>query len=286
MAEYKKNHFVPKSILEYWIDENTTHKGVHVFDINSQRFYVSTSLGKTPFSFAIVDDLYILTNNGNRLVGLEKWFSNQESSLSSLVRQVHNKQSLKFNDTIELSKIMMALTSLEYRSNYVLKIILELIKEDVSLRDKISANSDRPLKQLVLENIIHITSDQHIDFVPAEMIFFFAPENKDWVISDRPYFNHKDFDYRFVVLTNKVIVGYKHSLEFVYNFVDVNNEFYEILNQIIAMNAREWLVAKNKEDLKKYSSTFNTNEWKQSLKEDKVIWMPIKNLISGYTIDR
>lgn len=286
MTEYKRNHTIPTSMLEYWIDEDTPHKGVHVYDIKSQRSHISTSLGKKPFSFAIVDNLYVHDNNGKRAVGLEKWFSKQESSLSNLIRQANNRQPIEFKKSDEMTKIMMALTSLEYRSNYAINKIYDFIKDSEGLRKKISANPERPLEQLVLENIIHVITDQHIDFMPAEMIFFFSPENCHWIISDRPFLYHDSFEYHFVVLTNKVIVGYRHFSEFVYNYVDMNNEHFEEINKMFAMNAREWLVAKNEEELNKYSALFLTKEWMDSFKEDNPFYKPIKNLMCGWTIDR
>lgn len=286
MTEYKRNHTIPVSILEYWIDENTPHKSVHVYDIKSQHSHISTSLGKKPFSFAFVHDLYVHDTHSKRAVGLEKWFSKQEGSLSILTRQANNRQPIEFKKSDEMTKIMMALTSFEYRSNYAIKKIYDFIKDSEGLRKKISANPERPLKQLVLENIIHVVTDQHIDYMPAEMIFFFSPENCHWVISDRPFLYHDSFEYRFVVLTNKVVVGYRHSPKFVYNYVDINNENFEEINKMFAMNAREWLVAKNEKELNKYSALFLTKEWKDSLKEDDPFYKPIKNLISGSTIDR
>ena len=52
------------------------------------------------------------------------------------------------------------------------------------------------------------------------------------------------------------------------------------------MNAREWLVACSEEELKKYSSVFQSNEWKQSVNEDKITFKPIRLSTSGWTIDR
>src|SRR5262252_7030740 len=73
MAEYKKNHSVPRFMLEYWVDPSTPHRGIHVHEIATRRTYVSTEQSKKPFSFAITTDLYIHTTNGSRAVGLERW---------------------------------------------------------------------------------------------------------------------------------------------------------------------------------------------------------------------
>ena len=57
--EYKRNHFIPRFMIDYWVDPTTPHKGVHVRDIKQRRTYVSTGKGSKPFSFAIANDLYI-----------------------------------------------------------------------------------------------------------------------------------------------------------------------------------------------------------------------------------
>jgi len=284
--EYKRNHTIPISILKYWIDENSSHKVVHVYDINCQRIFVSTSQSKKPFSFAIMNNLYITNSNGIRAVGLEKWFARQESSLSCLIKQAHNRQPIKVKSSFDMTKLMMALTGLEYRSNYDIKKICEFIKNNEMIRREISANPERPTEQLVLENIIHVVTEQHLDFMPTEMTFFFAPKNCYWIMCDRPYLKHKTLEYRLVVLTNKIIVSYRRSSAFNYNYIDMDNEYFEEINKLFIMNAREWIVSKNESDLVKYSALFQTDEWKKSLTEDKPVWQPIKNLTSGWTIDR
>jgi hypothetical protein len=286
MPEYKRNHTIPRFMLEYWIDVNTEHKGVHVYDVNSQRYYISTSQGGKAFSFAIINDLYIHEAYNKRAVGLEKWFSQQEQALSTLISQVHTRQTIKPISSIESTKLLMALTGLEYRSNYVLKKMFEAIENNDIEREKISANPERPSKQLLLENIVHLVTEQHLEFIPTEMFFAFAPENCNFLLCDRPFINYKEFEYRFVVLTNKIILGYRHSTKDTIDYMDLGKDFFELINEKIALNAREWLVACNEEELKKYSAVFHSKEWEQSVNEDKVIFKPIKFLSSGWTIDR
>ena len=286
MSEYKKNHTIPKFMLEYWSDKGSAFQGVHVYDINTKRYYISTGIGKKPFSFAITKDLYIHNSYSKRAVGLEKWFSQQENSLSLLIKQAHNKEAIKITSTFALTGILMGLTSLEYRSNYDINKILKAIENNKTLREQISASPLRPPEQLVLENIIHLVTEQHLEFIPTEMVFGFPPNNNNWVISDRPFFNDNNFEYRFVVLTNKLILGYRRSKAFTYNYIDFNEEFHEFFNKLIALNAREWLVAYSEREIKKYSSIYQTDEWKQKVINDKIIFKPIKYLSSGWTIGK
>lgn len=52
MAKNKKNHFIPESLLKYWIDPKASHQGVHVYDIVKKRVYVSTGAGSLAYSNA------------------------------------------------------------------------------------------------------------------------------------------------------------------------------------------------------------------------------------------
>ena len=286
MPEYKKNHTIPRFMLEYWIDVNTEHKGVHVYDVNSQRYYISTSQGRKAFSFAIINNLYIHDSYNKRAVGLEKWFSQQEQALSTLISQAHKRQTIQPISSMESTKLLMALTGLEYRSNYVLKKLLEAIENNEIDREKISANPERPSKQLLLENIVHLVTEQHLKFIPTEMFIAFAPENCNFLLSDRPFINYEELEYRFVVLTNKIVLGYRRSTQDTIDYIDLRKDFFELINEKIAFNAREWLIACSEKELKKYSTVFNTKDWEQSVKEDKVIFKPIKFLCGGWTIDR
>lgn len=286
MSNYKKNHSVPRFMLEYWVDQNTPHKGVYVYELKSQRYYISTGQGRKPFSFAITNDLYVHTANGIRAVGLEKWFSDQENSLASIVRQVHNRQMLAECSLKDFTKIIMAIIGLECRSSYNISKIQEIIEKDSFVRKTISASPSCPPEQLVLENIVHWVNEQLPSAVPTEMVFYFAPEYLSLVLGDRPYFNHNEIEYRFVVLTNKVLLGYRHSNEFTYKYIDAEKEFIEMINKQVALNAREWLVADNPEVLKKYAALFQSDDWKQSVSSERVTWFPVQYLISGWTIDR
>ena len=286
MADYKRNHTVPVFLLKYWVDEATQYKGVHVFDLVRDKIIVSTSQGKRPFSFAINEDIYVHDGYTTRSVGLEKWFSGQEAELSNLANKVHNRMPILIKTTFQMTKIMMALTSLEYRSNYSISLITKKIESEKDLRCKISANPERAIKQIVLENLVHLITEQSMEYMPAVMLFMHSPPNCDWVISDRPYFNDESLEFRLIVLTNKVLVAYSRSADFSYRHIDVSIEDFEFFNKYLALNAREWLVVKDKTELGKYRKLYKTTEWANLKSHDTVVYKDINRLTSGWTIDR
>jgi hypothetical protein len=287
VTDYKKNHGVPRFMLEYWVDPSTSHKGVHVHEVKSRRSYVSTGEGKKAFSFAITNDLYIHTGYGNRAVGLERWFSRLEDALAALVHQVHVKKEPIEYTSFTYTKTLMAIISLECRSPYNIQKIQKAIEEDKSLREIISPDPSHPLEQQILENIVHLVSEQVESLTPTEMIFFLAPRSRSWVIGDRPYLTDDRLEYRFVVLTNKVLLGYRRSPdEDKYQYQEVKENFIENINRMITLQAREWLVADTSAILQKYVTLFDSDEWRTSVAADHISLLPVRNLTSGWTINK
>jgi hypothetical protein len=134
MAEYKRNHSIPRFMLEYWVDPSTTHKGIHVHEVATQRTYVSTGQGRKPFSFAITTDLYVLhATNGSRAVNLERWFSGLEDALAVFVRRVHAREPIYMSGQ-ECMKVLMAVLGLECRSPYNMRHIQAALESNRTLR--------------------------------------------------------------------------------------------------------------------------------------------------------
>jgi len=288
VAESKKNHFIPKSLLKYWIDPKAPHQGVHVYDIVKKRVYVSTGAGSTPFSFAIGRDLYVHTAKGTRAIGLEKWFSGLESSLASLARQAHAQaDEIKLGVLANWTKALMAVLGLECRSPYVIRKMEKALQENPALREIISPDATRPIQQQVLENIIHQVSERVEAVTPVELTFLHAPEGGSWLVSDRPYFNDGRLAHRFVVLTNKVLLVYTRSESALqYQHQTATRDFYATINHQLAVHAREWLAADARSLLDEYVPVVGSEEWLQSVASETVDVDAVRYLTSSWTIDR
>jgi Protein of unknown function (DUF4238) len=243
MAEYKKNHSVPRFMLEYWVDPSTPHKGIHVHEIATRRTYVSAGQSKKPFSFAITTDLYVHTTNDSRAVGLERWFSGLESSLAVFVRQAHMRESISYTSAQECTKVLMAILGLECRSRYNIGLMQATLESDNTLRFLMSGDLRRKPQQVVLENIVNQVHEHVASFTPTEMTFFIAPVGQSWLVSDRPYVNDKRLSVRLVVLTNQILLAYRHSNFPRYQYREANASFLTEVNKQITLQARDWLAA-------------------------------------------
>jgi hypothetical protein len=286
MPQYKYNHCIPVFLLKYWIDPSLAHSAVNVYDIDEKRFYKSSGNANKPFSFAIRNDLYVLNSDKKRAVALEKWLSSFESTLATFTQQVHgNRQNITLNRQ-QYIKLIGAFLSLQCRSPYNIRKAVEAIDNNANLRSSISANPDRPTKQLVLENLIHLVTDQAPQFIPTEVKVFYPPEQYNWVISDRPYLIVPGFEYRFVVLTNKVVVAFRQADDTSIHFENINVEFYKFIKKEFILNAREWLVARTSQELEYAVKIIQSDEWKQRISKAKLSWVPVKTLQFGWTIDR
>lgn len=284
--DYKRNHFIPRFMLDYWVDPLASQPGVHVYDIQRKRTRFASGRGGKAYSFAIANDLYVHSVGGSRAVGLERWFSGLEGALAALARQAHERRdSIAYGASEDCTKALMAIFGLECRSPYNVRIIEQKLASDESLRKLLDPDSVAPAEQQVLENIVHYVSDRVADYTPTEMIFMVAPESRSWLLCDRPYFHQPDLGYRFVVLTNKILLGFKRSSDVPkYNYVDANAEIFALLNHHIALQARDWLVADSSATLGEFEAVVESTEWEKNVASDHISYEPIRNLNGGWRI--
>lgn len=278
-------------MLQYWVDSDTPHKGVHVYDIRSKRSYISTGLGAKAFSFAIVDDLHIPIVNGKRAVGMEKWFSALEGPLSTFIRQAHaRKKPLTFQPPEKYTRTLMALLGLECRSRYNLALIQRELEHNDSLTKALDDGRESAPKTVVLENLVHAVSEKLAYICPTELNIVHAPRGRSWITCDRPFITSANnlTGFRHVVLTNKVLLSYRRSEDGTdnYSYSDATVDFADLINNEVALTARDWLVADSPRLLAKYAALTQTDEWHRRVAEDQLSFLPIKHLTTGWAITR
>jgi hypothetical protein len=275
-SEYKRNHTIPRCMLDYWVDNTGTFPCVHVYDIRQDRIYKSESRGKKAFSFAIENDLHIVEVNNHRATSVEQLLASLEGTLCHFLRAVHKRSPFELESSEEI-KLAMAFQALECRSRYD----LQLVRSYISRNQKPGLSDE---KKLTLENFIDYLTTMARGFVPLEIVAINSGDDS-WIISDRPFFHSAEISHRLLVLTNKVLIGYKKS---------ANNSRYTYLdcpstvemNRMIAFQARDWIAADNAQTLQKYISVFKEPAWKESKEKDGVTELILPIPTQGWVINK
>jgi hypothetical protein len=291
MTQYKRNHTIPRAMIEFWVDPTTPHKGVHVYEIEGERTTISTGRGSSPFSFATENDLHVPLVDGERAVELEKWFSTLEGALLPFIRQAHQKKvPIEFGSEAQQTKTMMALLGLEIRSPYNLRMVqAELERNDV-VRQLIASGQGASVKQQALENLIHAVTEQVAYISPVELNIFHPPPGRSWILSDRPFLPRAPDpkSLRTVVLSNRVLLSFRRSEcgDSRSEYLDASDDMVDMINNEIALSARQWIVADSPTTLARYAEVVRGDEWRRRMAEDTISFLPIKFLTTGWAITR
>lgn len=271
--EKKNNHYIPKCLLKRWKTNNGKFDGVHVLDLQSKSIDFSASNGKKGFSFASIDNLYVLTKDNDRLVNLENWFDGLENSLSTFIDKVERKDKELFKNLGHLNKLIMSLVAFEFRSRYNFEIGLEYLNKNKEIKDKFIGKDSF---QIILENVVNGTTYLSNQIFPVELTVW--ESDKPLLLSDRPLLFKIVDDYSFFPLTpNKLLSFKKTTNESTINFQKATVDFVDKFNDMITESARDWIVSVQKQDLELISQT---KEFKQPV--DSVIFNEIDRLLIGY----
>lgn len=274
--KYRHNHYIPSCIIKSWCTEGPKYKGVHVYDILKHKKIFSCGEGQRKYSFAIVDNIYILETNKKRATSVEKWFQSHENALSLLIEGFNKHRSGNFEiDINNLILIKMSIIGLEHRTKYV----LNKTKKEILFRN--GQENKNNIKRVVLENMIAAITEMTKSIGPALVIVTRLKE-KELLLCDRPVIDGDNI--KIAVIGRKImIVIMKDSISKVI-FKNEDTDFVDVVNQYILTNAREWIVAGNEKILDKYIPFFITEEYKKDIQNEKVTAIKPEHLKSGYSI--
>jgi Protein of unknown function (DUF4238) len=272
---YKRNHIIPRCMLDYWVDNSGEYPGVHVYDINKKQIYKSEARGKKAFSFAFEDDLYIADINRQRAVSVERFLASIEGTLSQFIALAQNRSPINMDER-EVAKLLMAFQSMELRSRYSFQLIGNYINgQQMAKPEKV--------KKLVLENFIDCVTTMAKKFVPLELTIVNSGEDS-WLLSDRPYYYSPDIEHNLLVLSNKVLVGYRKSPnDFRYVYTDTPS--VGEINRMIVLQARDWIASDNLGLLQNHIPIFNEPSWMVSKENDQVKIINLPAPIVGWEIN-
>jgi len=277
MPEKKNNHYIPKSILKYWVTKNEKNKkGVYVFDLKKNKSYFSEPFGRRAFSFAIENDIYVPVIEGKRRLELEEWFAGLENTLAITVKKIESDtNSTLFKSKKEMDKFILALFSFKHRTKYVVKNIEKYLKNNPKYLKLITGKKDNSSEVILLENIVNAINHDAIKLSRFEMIIMKSKENS-FIYGDLPFLENIIDGYNFMPLTNKILIAFRSTKEkSFYKKYECENKMVESINFAIASNSENWIVADNLNQIIKYQSELKTKT------DDETVYVPFNFALNG-----
>jgi len=284
---HRKNHYIPKFMLKYWLVEQDGFRGVHVYRVadGTSSFDRVGRNARNPFSFAIVEDLYVPIIEGQRAIAMEKgWFNGLEHAMAEVIRQAHDGEPIALTKHDVMSRLKMGLLALHMRPRAIIELVSDVVDADPRLRAAISANPERSTHRIVLENLIHMVTEL-TNLHPFVDYIFLLGEPGTFIIGDRPCFSTGELG-RFAVLTDRVAVQFSPSRTHCdrYKYVDAPDGMVDLINERMALQARDWLVAGSSDTLVRYSSVIKTDEWHEEWEATKPEFVRPGTLSCGWSI--
>ncbi len=268
----KNNHYVPKCLLKRWSHNNGRYDGVFVLNCSSKTIDFSSAKGSKAFSFASINNLYILDKDNDRYTNLEDWLSGIEGILSVFIDKVIRKETALFKDHSQLHKLLMGLLSFNFRSRYFFQEGEKYIDSNPQIKFQFA---ERSSLQILLENVVNATTDKVNQIFPVE--FIVCNSTVPLLICDRPLLFDVFDDYSFIPLSPYLLLSFrKAQRQSTIVYKAINNNLADSFNNQIIKAARDWIVSTNKKELKRIM------ESKDFEYSDKIIFEEFKTLIHGY----
>lgn len=271
--EKKNNHYIPKCLLKRWLTNNGRNNGVHVLDIPSKSIDYSSSNGRKAYSFASINNLYVLTKEDERLSNLENWFDGLENSLSLFIDKVSRKESDLFKHIGHMNKLIMSLASFKFRSRYLFEKGIQYLEQNPEIKNEFNGKSSF---QIILENVVNGTTDLANQLFPVEFIVL---ESKvPILLCDRPLLFNLVDGYSFIALSpNQVLAFKKIKGESIIRYDSLDEKLSKSLNAITIDRARDWIVSFDKKELEQIKTDNKFDNF-----DDNIEFTEIKTLIKGF----
>lgn len=270
-------------MLDYWASqpEHCPYSGVWVYEIDSKRKYFANAQGRSAYTFAVTNDVYIPTVEGERATAMERWFSALEGTLADFASQAHKHQeTLSLEKQEDVVKVLAALFALECRSPSIIRQFQATFASLDTLPQPVELLSH----QFALENVINYASEYAARYSLGHMLLLYC-EEPSVLLSDRPTVGDSELTHKFFVLTSKVIVALaeeRQGNEFAYAYVEQEQGMLDLLNKNIALQARVWIASTTESQLDQYIPVFDSDEWKEHRYSNKV--KPVFQLTNGWKI--
>lgn len=281
---HRNNHYVPVSLIKRWECHKDHLRGVHVHLIRDNQTKFWSFKKRSPYFFAVAEDLYVPVIDGSRATEMEAgWLNDQETTLARIIDKAQKRNDpFEGVSSREITRLEMSIFSLEVRSKYELEMIRSAVEADPDIRSAISANPERDTQRLVLENLIHVVTELHGNYVPLSFDFLHSQEEK-FILTDRPSFV-VDGTGRFLVLSDRLAVKYSKSegapsVEHTDTPADIVFE----INKMLSIKARDWIIADNESVMQKYVEINKSNEANEYRENEHCEVIKPRSLQSGFS---
>lgn len=257
MPEYKNNHTIPGFLLQQWESYALGRYGVYQYDLGHKKINFASSRKKGRFSFASKNYFYVPLVKNERQTVVEKWLSDMEGLLSTVVKKLNEgTEDLLVRDRDEADKLLMGLFSLRHRTESAINSIRKFIEDHPEVKLQMNVSEDRDIHLIVLENMIHATRENAIDYRNYK-ITVFRSDSEQFIIGDQPFLGDvMNNGSHFVVLSPKFCISIQKNPENAYfSYMDTTPEILNLFNRSVAGHARKWIVAKDRLFLEKYLPT-------------------------------
>jgi hypothetical protein len=283
VEEYQRNHFVPQFMLDRWArqgDDNPRRLGTHMFLIRERRYEFSNALGNRAHPRAYGDDLYVPRDEDGRATSLERWFSGHEGALASFVAALDQRQVFVPRDAMQATLAVQGLFGLNFRSRHQIEALSAYLADHDDPNALVGGDLDRSVQQIVLENIINQINHMNLKALPLSGEVFHA-ERPSFIIGDQPSFQ-VDEDTWCTVLTPTTVLQYGRG-DGTVGHNDLDDDLVTRLNEIVAMHAREWIVAPDRATLDALAPIFDSERYQETLASEEILTEPTI-LYSGWRI--
>ena len=282
--DYKRNHYIPTSLIKSWLIKDSSVYGLYVYNIVKEKRFFCQYNNKRKFSFAMRKNLYVTEVNQIRLTSVERWFSSQETQLSKFLNIVDSlKNKAVYKDVNKFSLSIKALIGLEFRSRVAIIEIKKFLESNPKILNKISPNNNYDIDKLVLENLIQVIDNETHRVMPSQIIVN-KTDCKEFILCDRPVIILDDSKC-YIAGRKRIINIRKNDQDNSYiNFGNNYDETADIINHQLALQARDWILSSNKQLLEKYIQVINSNEYRCSLKKDHIKMLKPDHSKAGYEI--
>lgn len=280
MAEYKYNHIIPKCLIRQWSTLHNNLNGVHTYEGDIKREYFSSDGGKKAFSFAIEKYFYVPEFNDHRIHHLEKWLSDIEGTFSVFIKALLQGITGPILKTPEeYHKLLLGIFSMNTRTKYDIDSIKQFMQENPAIKKMVEMEEERDIEFAVLENMMNSTIELAMEYNQCRIIVC-KNESGKLILGDRPFL-HKAFDgYSFLPLHPNFFISIIKAPGQNYTYLDnTDDKMIHLLNQKIAENSHNWIIAKDPILLKCYIPFFQLPKIQVT-----PYFQPVQYLNEGYKL--